>query len=498
MRERPTANPANRFASTAIEYDPGDGPPPSSVTLLEDHSRSILSHNDSPDLGFSWSVNPYRGCIHACAYCGGGDTPVLMADGATRLLADLCAGDRIIGTHIEGGVRRFTPTTVLDKWTLARPAYRITLENGASLLASADHRFLGKRGWIHVGCLAPGDSLVGSTAAVPEDIDRAIEGSAPVVSIEPVGKQVLYDITTGTGDFIANGVVSHNCYARPSHEYLDMGAGTDFDTKIVYKPRAAELLRGAFEAKSWKGELVMFSGVTDCYQPFEAKLGLTRACLEVCLEYRNPVSVITKSALVERDIDLFLQLAAEADCRVAVSLAFLDAEAARAIEPWAPAPARRLKVIEAMAKAGVPVGIMVAPVIPGLNDCDLPALLARAREAGASSAGWVLLRLPGAVAPVFEERVRAAMPLRADKILSRVRDTRNGRSYDSRFHVRGRGEGRYAETIAALFESTALRLGLKPRHHNGDDEVDGDGPVRSTFRRPPRRGPQLALPLFDD
>ena len=356
MRDRPTANPANRFASTSIEYDPGDGPPPSSVTLLEDHSRSILSHNDSPDLGFSWSVNPYRGCVHACVYC----------------------------------------------------------------------------------------------------------------------------------------------YARPTHEYLDMGAGTDFDTKIVYKPRAAELLRGAFDAKSWKGELVMFSGVTDCYQPFEAKLGLTRACLEVCLEYRNPVSVISKSALVERDIDLFLQLAAEADCHVSVSLAFVDPEAARAMEPWAPAPARRLKVIEAMAKAGVPVGIMVAPVIPGLNDRDLPALLARAREAGASSAGWALLRLPGAVAPVFEERVRATMPLRADKILARVRDTRSGKIYDSRFHVRGRGEGRYADTIAALFEATALRLGLGRRHTDGGiEDADDNRPVQGTFRRPAKRGPQLALPLFD-
>ena len=498
MRERPTANPANRFASTSIEYDPGDGPPPSPVTLLADHSRSILSHNDSPDLGFSWSCNPYRGCIHACSYCGGGDTPVLMADGATRLLADLRSGDRIIGTHVKGGLRLYTPTTVLDHWTVTRPAYRISLASGARLLASADHRFLGGRGWTHVRCLTQGDSLVASPAAVPGEIDRGIVDSTPVVSIQPVGKQVLYDITTGTGDFVANGVVSHNCYARPSHEYLDMGAGTDFDTKIVYKPRAAELLRAAFDARKWKGELVMFSGVTDCYQPFEAKLRLTRACLEVCLEYRNPVSVISKSALIERDIDLFKQLAEVADCHVSVSLAFIDAEAARAMEPWAPAPARRLKVIEAMAKAGVPVGIMVAPVIPGLNDRDLPALLARAREAGASSAGWALLRLPGAVAPVFEERVRAAMPLRADKILARVRDTRSGKIYDSRFHLRGRGEGRYAETIAALFEATALRVGLKRRHRDAYDEGEDEEGVRATFRRPPRRGPQLSLPLLSD
>lgn len=498
MRERPTANPANRFASTTVEYDPGDGPPPSSVTLLQDHSRSILSHNDSPDLGFSWSCNPYRGCVHACAYCGGGETPVLMADGTTRMLADVEVGDRVIGTYDGGAARFYAPTTVLDHWTVTRTAYRIALAAGAKLVASGDHRFLTQRGWTHVRCLVPGDSLIGSHGPVPDEVDRPLETGIGVVSIEPAGKQELYDITTGTGDFIANGVVSHNCYARPTHEYLDMGAGTDFDTKIVYKPRAAELLRAAFDAKKWKGELVMFSGVTDCYQPFEAKLRLTRACLEVCLEYRNPVSVISKSALVERDIDLFQQLAAEADCHVSVSLAFIDAEAARAVEPWAPSPERRLKVIEAMAKAGVPVGIMVAPIIPGLNDRDLPALLARAREAGASSAGWALLRLPGAVAPVFEERVRAAMPLRADKILSRVRDTRSGKIYDSRFHVRGRGEGRYADTIAALFEATALRVGLKRRHRDAYDEGDDDRPVPDTFRRPARRGPQLSLPLADD
>jgi DNA repair photolyase len=503
MRERPTANPANRFAKAVVEYDPGDGPPPSSVTLLEDHSRSILSHNDSPDLGFRWSCNPYRGCVHACGYCGGGDTQILMADGTIRLLGDIAMGDRVVGTLPDGGERRFAVTTVLDHWSVRRTAYLIRLADGDPLIASGDHRFLTERGWTHVRCLSRGDAFVGAAGAVPDTLEGAVCRLRPVLSVEPIGEQVLYDITTGTGDFIANGVVSHNCYARPTHEYLDLGAGTDFDTKIVYKPRAAELLRAAFDARSWKGELVMFSGVTDCYQPFEARLRLTRACLEVCLEYRNPVSVISKSALIERDIDLFRELAAEADCHVSVSLAFLDPEAARAIEPWAPAPARRLKVIEAMAKAGVPVGIMVAPVIPGLNDRDLPALLARAREAGASSAGWALLRLPGAVAPVFEERVRAAMPLRADKILARVRDTRNGRIYDSRFHVRGRGEGRYAETIAALFESTALRLGLKRRHDDGRDE-DGDGEAggehdaTTTFRRPARRGPQLALPLFED
>ena len=345
MESRPTANPPNRFRKVEVTYDDSDDAPPrSSVTLLEDHSRSILAHNDSPDLGFRWSVNPYRGCMHSCAYC----------------------------------------------------------------------------------------------------------------------------------------------YARPSHEYLDLGAGTDFDTKIVFKPRAAELLREAFDKPSWRGELVVFSGVTDCYQPVEAQLGLTRACLEVCLEYRNPVGLISKSALVERDVALLAELAREAGCHVSVSLAFADAALARSIEPWAPAPERRLRVIETLAKAGVPVGVMCAPIMPGLNDDQMVRVLERARDAGATSAAWVLLRLPGAVATVFEERVRVALPLAADKIMHRIRETRGGdKLYDPRFGVRGRGTGAYAETIAALFDATVARLGLGDR----DDARAVDQPSR--FRRP-QRG-QLSL-----
>lgn len=307
-----------------------------------------------------------------------------------------------------------------------------------------------------------------------------------VVSIERLGLMQLFDITTGTGDFIANGVVSHNCYARPTHEYLDLGAGTDFDTKIVVKREAPALLRSAFDKPSWKGDLVMFSGVTDCYQPVEKELELTRRCLEVCLEYRNPVSVISKHALVERDIDLFLALAKEARFHLSVSLAWTDNELARAMEPWAPSPDKRLKVIETMAKAGVPVGIMCAPIIPGVNDSQLVGLLERAAGAGATWAGWALLRLPGVVKQVFEERVRVALPLAGDKILHRIRETRGGKLYDATFFKRGRGEGPYAEMIKSMFETTVARLGMNQR----DDAFD-DG--TTTFRRPPRQTNQLSL-----
>lgn len=342
MKSRPTENPPIRFRDVTITYDEGDGPPPATITLLADQSRSILSHNDSPDLHFNWSANPYRGCLHGCSYC----------------------------------------------------------------------------------------------------------------------------------------------YARPNHEYLDLGAGTDFDTKIVFKPRAAELLRQAFDKPSWKGELVMFSGVTDCYQPVEKELELTKQCLEVCLEYRNPVSIISKSALVERDVDLIAELAREAGAHLSVSLAWLDPELARTIEPWAASPQRRLKVIETFAKAGVPVGIMCAPIIPGLNDNQLVKLLEAAREAGALWAGWSLLRLPGVVKEVFEDRLRVSLPLVADKVMNRVRDTRGGdKLYDARFGVRGRGTGVYAETIAALFETTVKRLGF-----NQHDEPDPP----SRFCRPDRTR-QLSL-----
>lgn len=345
MKARDVSNPDNRFRELTVRYDDGDGPPPAKVTIIDDQSRSILSRNDSPDLCFRWSANPYRGCVHACAYC----------------------------------------------------------------------------------------------------------------------------------------------YARPTHEYLDLGAGTDFDTKIVVKRDAPALLREAFDRPSWQGELVMFSGVTDCYQPIEQELELTRRCLEVCAAYRNPVSVISKSALVERDVDVFQALHREARFHVAVSLAFTDNAMSRAIEPWAASPDRRFKVIERLAAAGLPVSVMIAPVIPGVNDSQMVGVLERARDAGAVSAGWTLLRLPGAVKDVFEERVRTAMPLAADKVLHRIRETRGGEKlYDARFHTRARGEGPYATALATMFDATCARLGFDARDDGAIDD-------KQTFRRPARTTPQLSL-----
>lgn len=356
---RPVDNPPNPFASTEAHYLEGMEAP-ARVVVHHDHTRQILSHNKSPDIGFSWSVNPYRGCQHACAYC----------------------------------------------------------------------------------------------------------------------------------------------YARPTHEYLSMGAGTDFDTQIVVKPEAPRLLREAFDRPSWKGETVVFSGVTDCYQPLEASYRLTRGCLEVCVAYKNPVGIITKSPLIERDLDLLVELQRVARVGVSVSIPFIDDDKARAIEPGVATPRRRLRLIETLAKAGLRVGVMTAPIIPGLNDEDMPKILAAASDAGAVSAGYVLLRLPTTVAGVFEHRLRAAFPDRADKIMSRVVDTRGGDAlYDGRFGVRQTGQGAFSDAIAKMFAALTKKHGLNRHHAPEDNVVQGqerahDGTLwreaESTFVRPPRAQTQAA------
>jgi DNA repair photolyase len=339
---QPISNPPNPWLSTSVEYL--EEIPPARLEVYEDHTREILAANDSPDVGFTWSVNPYRGCLHACAYC----------------------------------------------------------------------------------------------------------------------------------------------FARPTHEYLGLGAGTDFERKITVKPEAPKLLREAFERRSWKGELIAFSGVTDCYQPLEASYRLTRSCLEACRDYRNPVAIITKAPLVERDIDVLVELSRVASVSVTVSIPLWDRDHARALEPQVATPERRMETVARLAAAGLEAGVNVAPMIPGLGDADIPKILEAAAKAGAKWAGFVFLRLPGSVAAVFEERLRERLPLRAERVLSRIREARGGKLYDSRFGVRGRGQGTYAETVRDLFESTARRVGIAT-------SFVGAGQRVSTFQRPGRPGRQLPL-----
>jgi len=351
VRPIPLANPPNPWETNVVDYL-GE-PPLAPLQIFEDHSRSILAKNDSPDVGFTWSVNPYRGCAHGCSYC----------------------------------------------------------------------------------------------------------------------------------------------YARPTHEYLGFGSGTDFERKIVVKPRAGELLRQAFDRPSWHGELIVFSGNTDCYQPLEASYRLTRACLEACADYRNPVHIITKAPLIERDLELLVRLAREASIGVSISIPFWNEANARAIEPYVATPARRMKTVRRLSEAGICVSVNVAPVCPGLNDEDMPAILEHAKGAGATSASMIMVRLPGTVKQVFEERIRAELPLRAERILARTREIRGGRLNDPRFGVRKTGEGVYAEAISSLFERTAARLGLAGR------QVKSDEPCTTTFRRPSGPASQRTagqLDLFAD
>ena len=335
-------NPPNPYLSEHRELL-GEAPV-AELEVYEDQSKTILSHNDSPDIGFSWSVNPYRGCFHACGYC----------------------------------------------------------------------------------------------------------------------------------------------YARPTHEYFGFGAGTDFERKIFVKRDASKLLEETFRRPSWKGERIMFSGVTDCYQPLEAAWKLTRGCLQVCLAYRNPVGIVTKSLLIRRDLDVLAGLNGEADVSVSLSIPFWDEATARAIEPGAPTIRRRFETMELLAKAGIPVGIGVAPIIPGLNDMDIPALLTEAKQRGASFAFKVLLRLPGSVKAVFFHKLSERLPLRAAKVEHRVRETRKGKLYDSRFGHRHSGEGVYWDAIDRMWQVWTDRLGFNGR----DDEPERP----PTFRRPAHAGAQLEFP----
>ena len=342
MKPTPTNNPPHRWSGLGVEYDDVP-PPPADLVIFEERAKTILSANNSPDISFKWSLNPYRGCFHGCAYC----------------------------------------------------------------------------------------------------------------------------------------------YARPSHGYWDFGAGTDFERKIVVKVNAAERLREAFQKPSWCGEVVVLSGNTDCYQPLEIQYELTRRCLEVCLEFRNPVGIITKGSIVRRDVDILSALARTARAAVYVSIPFADEEMARAIEPWAPSIKARFDTLKILSEAGIPTGISVSPIIPGLNDSQIAEVLERAAEAGATRAFHMLLRLPNEVKPIFTERLTEAYPDRLDKVMNGIKAARGGALNDPRFGQRMTGSGPRWEAAQYLFDSTCRRLGM-----NGKRQTEFDEEAITTFRRP---GGQMGL-----
>jgi DNA repair photolyase len=328
-------------------------------------------------------------------------------------------------------------------------------------------------------------------ALADDDRDPAEAGASPTLFFRDVSRSVLAENSSPDVGFRFSlnpyRGCEHGCtycYARPSHEYLGFSAGLDFERKIMVKDDAPDLLRAAFRSPRWEPQVVALSGNTDCYQPVERRLELTRRCLEVFLEFRNPVSAITKSALVARDADLFAALAEHRAAHVFASITTLDPELARRLEPRAATPERRLEAVAKLSAAGVPVGVMVAPIIPGLNDAEIPRILAAAADAGARSAGWVLLRLAKPLDTLFERWLAEHYPDRKARVLNHIRETRDGRLSDSAFGQRMRGTGQYALQIASLFAVAARKRGL-----------DGTLPALSAaaFRRPPAVGDQMRL-----
>ena len=689
------SNPPGRFDLQKLEaVDDGwyleDEPESIATTLEPERARSVISHNDSPDIPFERSINPYRGCAHGCPYCLSGDTPVLMADGHMRPMFELRVGDVIYGTRRIGWYRRYVKSRVLAHWSTIKPAFRVTLEDGTTLVTSGDHRFLTERGWKFVtgtecgrarrphlttsnklmgtGAFAEpvltnddyrrgylcgmirGDGLlrtvvrqrkdgssgtwhhfrlalcdrealvrarnylldfevstqgflfqaaVGNRRAMhairansasaelirgliawpsyptkewsggflagmfdaegsfsqtvlricntdpeiigwictclrafnftfvvehipfetrkPIDYVRLtrglreqlrffhtvcpavsrkldIEGQAVrsdarlnVIGIEPLKTMRLYDITTETEDYICNGIVAHNCYARPSHAYMGLSPGLDFETRLFYKADAAKVLEAELARPDYVCKPIMLGANTDPYQPVERRMQVTRSILEVLARTRHPVTVLTKSALVLRDLDLLTELAGQGLASVGISVTTQDNELKRTLEPRAASPAARLRALKALSEAGVPTGVMVAPVIPALTDHELEGILAAAAEAGVRWAGYVLLRLPYEIKDLFAEWLAEHYPQRAEHVMSLIRALRGGRENDPRFGSRMRGTGPYAVLLGNRFRIACQRL-----HLNSSAR---DALSTGLFRPPAPAGSQLRLGL---
>jgi DNA repair photolyase len=689
------SNPPGRFESKKVEeVDDGwyveESPDSIPTTLEPDKARSIISTNDSPDVPFEQSINPYRGCSHACVYCVWGETEVLLANGRTLPIARLPIGAEIYGTRRVGAYRRYEKTKVLARWGSIKPAFKITTEDGTTLVASGDHRFLTERGWKYVtdtasppqrahlttnnrllgtGAFAKpvrtnddyrrgylcgmirGDAWLGKSeyhrkdgkttechqfrlalcdtealvrardylldfevttsgylfqaasgarramyairasgtarvglirdlVAWPNELTKewaggflagifdaegsfsqtvwrikntdpviigwscrclgmfgfrfvvehlsfesrksvdvvrlvgglrehlrffhtfcpaitrkldlsgqAVKGDTPlrVMSVEPLGTMRLYDITTGTGDFIANGIISHNCYARPSHAYLGLSPGLDFETRLFYKADAGKVLEAELARPDYVCKAITLGANTDPYQPDERRMKVTRSILEVLARTHHPVTILTKGALVLRDLDLLKDMAARNLASVGLSITTLDNELKRTMEPRTASPAARLRALKELSAAGVPAGVLVAPVIPALTDHEMEGILEAASAAGAQWAGYVLLRLPYEIKDLFKEWLAEHYPDRAAHVMSLIRAMRDGRENDPNFGSRMRGTGPYAQLLRNRFRLACQRLNLNATRRD---------PLDTTLFRPPvPAGGQMRLGL---
>jgi len=313
------------------------------------------------------------------------------------------------------------------------------------------------------------------------------DASLRVVSVERLEAMRLYDITTETGDYICDGVVAHNCYARPSHAYMGLSPGLDFETRLFYKADAAKVLEAELARPDYVCKPITLGANTDPYQPVERRMKVTRSILEVLARTRHPVTVVTKSALVLRDLDLLTELAGQGLASVAVSVTTLDADLKRTLEPRAASPQARLRTLAALNAAGVPSGVLVAPVIPALTDHELEGILAAAAQAGVRWAGYVLLRLPYEIKDLFTEWLAQHHPQRAQHVMSLIRAMRGGRDNDPRFGSRMRGTGPYAVLLRNRFRIACQRLNLQSSAR--------DSPNTALFCPPAPAGSQLRLGL---
>ena len=328
---------------------------------------------------------------------------------------------------------------------------------------------------------------VGSAIVRKRDIaGAALNSTAPlrVAAIEPLPARQLFDITTSTSDFVAEGVVHHNCFARPTHAYVGLSPGIDFETKIFSKPDAPERLREELHKKSYHCAPITLGANTDPYQPVERELKISRRLLEVLREFRHPVSIITKSALVQRDVDILADMARDNLAQVFVSTTTLEKSLARIMEPRAATPEKRLETIAVLNKAGVPTHVMTAPMIPFVNDHEMERILEAAYAHGARRAGYVLVRLPHELKDLIEEWLERHFPDRKDKVLNTIRQTRGGELYESTWGVRMTGTGPYAQAIAARFNAACRRFGFNLER----TELD-----TTKFRPPEEKGAQMAL-----
>jgi DNA repair photolyase len=391
------------------------------VVFHEVRAKSVLNKvPGSSPMPFGWTINPYRGCSHACTYCMAGDTAVLLADGRTRPLADIQVGDEICGTQRLGRVRRYAPTRVLAHWSTMKPAYRVTLVDGTKLVASGDHRFLTDHGWKHVAEGITGEPFLTRGARLVGATDTSIVSGShlAVESIDLVGDNVpLYDITTGTGDFIANGVVSHNCFARNSHTYLEFDAGRDFDTQVVVKVNAPEVVARQLRARGWRREHVAMGTNTDPYQRAEGRYQLMPKIIKALTDSGTPFSILTKGTVMTRDIPLLTSVSKDVPVGIGVSLALLDKDLQQRLEPGTPTPQARLDMIKRLADAGLPCGVMVAPVLPYLTDSreHLDALIGQIAAAGASGISAIPLHLRPGTREWFAAWLRRERPDLVDK-----------------------------------------------------------------------------------